>query len=456
MDKIDGTILVIDDNQSILKSLKLFLKYKFSEVLTLSNPNNIHKVLGSNDIDIVLLDMNFTAGINTGNEGLFWLNEIKKESPDTVVILITAYGHTELAVKAIKKGGFDFIEKPWNNQKLLATLQAAFEMRKSKLKVKKLEEKQSIINKSNNDFHFIDGGSEKMQKVLDTVNKVANTDANVLILGENGTGKEIIARRIHQLSEQRNEVFMSVDMAALSETLFESELFGHIKGSFTDAKEDRIGKFEAATGGTLFLDEIGNLSFTMQAKLLTALQNRQIMKVGSNNPIPLNIRLISATNKDINLLIKDNLFREDLLYRINTVQIYIPPLRERKEDILNLTSYFLETYCKHYSKPGIKINNKAIEQILEYTWPGNIRELKHTIEKGVILCNGNTLTADDFFFEKPEAVNDKLNKILSLEEGERIIIKNALSRNNWNISETAKELKVGRQTLYRKIEKYDI
>ncbi len=457
MQKIDGTILVIDDNQSILNSLNLFLKYKFHKVLTLSNPNNIYQVLDKQIIDIVLLDMNFTAGINSGNEGLFWLNEIKKKSPETIVILITAYGDTELAVKAIKQGGFDFVEKPWNNEKLLATLQAAFEMRQSKLKVKKLEEKQAAINTNlNADIHFIGGESESMKKVFTMVEKVAQTDANVLILGENGTGKELIARRIHQLSERKNEVFMSVDMAALSETLFESELFGHCKGSFTDAKEDRTGKFEAASGGTLFLDEIGNLSFTMQAKLLTALQNRKITKIGSNTSIPIDIRLISATNKNISQLIEDNLFREDLLYRINTVQIVLPPLRERKEDMISLTNHFLHMYSAHYNKPGLRINNKAIERIINYSWPGNIRELKHTIEKGVILCNGNTLTADDFFFEKPETTSAKLDKVFSLEEGEKIIIKNALSRNNWNISETAKELKVGRQTLYRKIEKYDI
>lgn len=455
--KKEGKILIVDDNQSVLESLKLFLKYKFLEIDTISNPNLISNKLNQNNYDIVLLDMNFSAGINTGNEGLYWLNEIIKLSPETIIILITAYGDSELAVKAIKAGAYDFIEKPWNNQKLLATMQAAFEMRKSKIKIKNLEHKQKALNQNTNqDFEFITGNSPAMNKVISAIEKVAKTDANVLILGENGTGKELIARKIHQLSNRKNEIFMNVDMASLSETLFESELFGHIKGSFTDAKEDRIGKFEAANGGTLFLDEIGNLSFTMQAKLLTALQNRQISKVGSNTIIPLDIRLITATNKNVYQLISENLFREDLLYRINTVQVTLPPLRERKEDILILVNYFLDIYAKHYNKQGIKINNKATEKIIEYSWPGNIRELKHTIEKAVILSNEMTLTSEDFFFEKASNRSNELNQAISLEEGEKIIIKNALQRNNWNISETAKELAVGRQTLYRKIERYDI
>ncbi len=455
--KKEGKVLIVDDNQSVLESLKLFLKYKFTEVETISNPNLISSKLSQKEFDIVLLDMNFSAGINTGNEGLYWLNEITKISPETIIILITAYGDSELAVKAIKAGAYDFLEKPWNNQKLLATMQAAYEMRKTKLKIKNLEHKQQALKQNTKqEFEFITGNSVSMNKVLNTVDKVAKTDANVIILGENGTGKELIAKRIHQLSNRKNEYFMNVDMASLSESLFESELFGHVKGAFTDAKEDRIGKFEAANGGTLFLDEIGNLSFTMQAKLLTALQNRQISKVGSNKIIPLDIRLITATNKNIDQLISDNLFREDLLYRINTVQVTIPPLIERKDDILILVNHFLDIYSKHYNKQGLKINNNATEKILEYSWPGNIRELKHTIEKAVILSNEMTLSSEDFFFEKASSNSNDFDHAISLEDGEKIIIKNALQRNNWNISETAKELKVGRQTLYRKIERYDI
>lgn len=456
MDKKEGSILIVDDNQSVLNSLELFLKYKFNEVITLNNPNKLHQIISSKDIDIILLDMNFSAGINTGNEGIFWLNEILKINKDIVVVLITAYGDSELAVKAIKSGAFDFVEKPWNNQKLLATLSAAMEMRKSKQKVKILEkQKDSLKQNSSREIQMI-YQSKEMVEIMKTVSKVAKTDANVLILGENGTGKELIAQKIHELSNRNKELFLSVDLASLSENLFESELFGHIKGSFTDAKEDRIGKFEAANGGTLFLDEIGNLPYVMQAKLLSVLQNNEITRIGSNTPIPIDIRIVTATNKDLNQLVSENLFREDLLYRINTVKITLPPLRERKDDIIPLSNHYLNLFSNKYNKPGLKINNLALERILSYKWPGNIRELKHTIEKAVILSESNTLTADDFIFDKSVKSNTDLDKPISLEEGERIIIKNALERNNWNISDTAKELKIGRQTLYRKIENYDI
>lgn len=454
--KLAGKVLIIDDNQSVLSSLKLFLKYKFDEVITVNNPNQILSELNKTSFDIILLDMNFSAGINTGNEGLYWLNEIKQHFPDILVIMITAYGDSELAVKAIKKGAFDFIEKPWNNQKLLATLNAAFELRNSRLKIKRLEEQKKVITQNTTKETNIIYKSQEMESVLKTVAKVAKTDANVLILGENGTGKELIAQKIHELSNRKNEIFMNIDMAALNENLFESELFGYKKGAFTDAKEDRVGKFESANGGTLFLDEIGNLSYLMQAKLLTALQNRTISKLGSSEKISVDVRLLSATNKDLSKLIEESLFREDLLYRINTVKITIPPLRERKEDIIPIMNYYLDFFSNRYNKSGIRINNKAIEKILSYNWPGNIRELKHTIEKAIILCESNTLTTEDFVFDKLSNNSSDLDKPISLEEGERIIIQNALNRNNWNISETAKELNVGRQTLYRKIEKYDI
>lgn len=454
--KLAGKVLIIDDNQSVLSSLKLFLKYKFDEVITVNNPNQILSELNKTSFDIILLDMNFSAGINTGNEGLYWLNEIKQHFPDILVIMITAYGDSELAVKAIKKGAFDFIEKPWNNQKLLATLNAAFELRNSRLKIKRLEEQKKVITQNTTKETNIIYKSQEMESVLKTVAKVAKTDANVLILGENGTGKELIAQKIHELSNRKNEIFMNIDMAALNENLFESELFGYKKGAFTDAKEDRVGKFESANGGTLFLDEIGNLSYLMQAKLLTALQNRTISKLGSSEKISVDVRLLSATNKDLSKLIEESLFREDLLYRINTVKITIPPLRERKEDIIPIMNYYLDFFSNRYNKSGIRINNKAIEKILSYNWPGNIRELKHTIEKAIILCESNTLTTEDFVFDKLSNNSSDLDKPISLEEGEKIIIQNALNRNNWNISETAKELNVGRQTLYRKIEKYDI
>lgn len=452
----EGHILVIDDNQSVLDSINLFLKYKFLQVSILNNPNQIVNKVRTNEFDVILLDMNFSAGINTGNEGIYWLNEIKKVKKDLPVVMITAYGDSELAVKAIKSGAFDFIEKPWSNEKLLATLNAALEHNKSNKKIIKLESEQKALKQNTKKEATIIYKSSQMDEVMKTLYKVAKTDANVLILGENGTGKELIAQKIHAFSQRTNEIFLSVDMASLNENLFESELFGHKKGAFTDAKEDRTGKFEAANNGTLFLDEIGNLSYMMQAKLLTALQNREIIKMGTNEQIPVDIRLISATNKDLKKLISDNLFREDLLYRINTVQIIIPPLRDRKDDIIPLTNYYLEHFASKYNKQGLKINNKAIDNLLKYNWPGNVRELKHAIEKAVILSDTNTLTENDFFFEKAQQNENTLNEPISLEEGEKIIIKTALERNNWNISETAKELKVGRQTLYRKIEKYDI
>jgi len=454
--KSEGKVIIIDDNQSVLNSLKLFLKYKFKEVVTTSNPNNIISELNKTKFDIVLLDMNFSAGINSGNEGIYWLNEIKTKHPDIPIIMITAYGDSELAVKAIKTGAFDFIEKPWNNQKLLATLNAAYELRKSKLKVKDLEEqKKGIALNTTKEISFI-YKSPEMENIMKIVKKVAKTDANVLILGENGTGKELIAQKIHELSARKDEIFMNIDMAALNENLFESELFGYKKGAFTDAKEDRTGKFETANGGTLFLDEIGNLSYLMQAKLLTSLQNRTISKLGSSETVSIDVRLISATNKDLEQFVEENLFREDLLYRINTVKITIPPLRERKDDIIPLLNFYMDYFANRYNKPGLKINNKAIDKIIAYHWPGNIRELKHTVEKAIILCDNSMLTAEDFVFDKTSSNESKLDKPLSLEEGEKIIIQNALNRNNWNISETAKELNVGRQTLYRKIEKYDI
>jgi DNA-binding NtrC family response regulator len=456
MDKKEGSILIVDDNQSVLSSLELFLKYKFKEVIAVSNPNKLHQLISTKEIDIVLLDMNFSAGINTGNEGIFWLNEILKINPETVVVLITAYGDSELAVKAIKSGAFDFIEKPWNNQKLLATLHAALELRKSKQKVKILERQKDTLKQNSSKETQMIYHSKEMLEIMRTVSKVAKTNANVLILGENGTGKELIAQKIHELSSRKNELFLTVDLASLSENLFESELFGHIKGSFTDAKEDRTGKFEAANGGTLFLDEIGNLPYVMQAKLLSVLQNNEITRIGSNTPIPIDIRIVTATNKDLNQLVSENLFREDLIYRINTVKITLPPLRERKDDIIPLTNHYLISFSTKYNKPGLKINNQALEKILSYKWPGNIRELKHTIEKAVILSESNTLTINDFVFDNSIKSNTEIDKPISLEEGEKLIIKNALERNNWNISETAKELKIGRQTLYRKIDSYDI
>jgi len=455
MTEKNGEILIVDDSISVLKSLELYLKHYFKSVKTLSSPNQIPFLLSTENIDIIMLDMNFTAGINTGNEGIFWLRKILKQDPAVVVIMITAYGDIELAVRALKEGATDFITKPWDNQKLLATLQAALKLRLSNKEIRKLRLKQKQISEDiNRNYGQIIGESEVMKDLYKTINKVASTDANILLMGENGTGKELIAREIHRQSKRSQKDFISVDLGALSETLFESELFGHVKGAYTDAKDDRIGRFEAASEGTLFLDEIGNLNFSLQAKLLSAIENKKITPLGSNKEIPVDIRIISATNKDLPAMVKDNLFREDLFYRLNTVQINIPPLRERENDIVMISEFYLNQFAGKYDRLPVKFTPGALDKLKSHSWPGNIRELRHTIEKAVILCECDELTPDDFSFTAESNLKTDINKRLSLEEGEKLIINNALIKNNWNISEAAKELGIGRQTLYRKIEKF--
>jgi len=382
----NGKILIIDDNKNILSALELLLITSYKEVRTLSNPNQITSFPDLINFDIILLDMNFKAGMNSGNEGLFWLTEIKKKAPQVAVIMITAHGAIDLAVQSLKKGASDFILKPWNNDKLLATIKTCFLLQKSQKEVDNLKLKQSelkaVINQKKN---LIIGNSKAITNVLKLVHKVAKTDANVLITGENGTGKELIAREIHNVSNRKNEVFISVDLGTISENLFESELFGHKKGAFTDAKENRIGKFEAANGGTLFLDEIGNLSLAMQAKLLSAIQNRVITRVGSNAEITFDIRLVCATNCDLEKMVQKGKFREDLLYRINTIHLEVPALRYRDKDILLMGDFFLNRFAHKYGKGNLKIGEKAQQKLLEHSWPGNVRELQHTIERAVIL-----------------------------------------------------------------------
>jgi DNA-binding NtrC family response regulator len=452
-----GNILIVDDSASVLKSLELYLKHYFKSVKTLNSPNQIPFLLSTEDIDIIMLDMNFTAGVNTGNEGIFWLRKILKQDPTIVVIMITAYGDIELAVKAIKEGATDFITKPWDNQKLLATLQTALKLRLSNKEIKKLKLKQKQINEDiNRNYGQIIGESEVMKDLYKTINKVAKTEANILLMGENGTGKELIAREIHRQSKRSQKDFMSVDLGALSETLFESELFGHAKGAFTDAKDDRIGRFEAASGGTLFLDEIGNLNFSLQVKLLSAIEQKKITPLGTNKEIPVDIRIISATNKDLPSMVTDHLFREDLFYRLNTVQISIPPLRDREDDIILISEFYLNQFAVKYDRLPLKFTSSALEKLRRHSWPGNIRELRHTIEKAVILSEADILTPQDFSFTTESDIRADLNKSISLEEGEKFIINNALLNNNWNISEAAKELGIGRQTLYRKIEKFGL
>lgn len=448
-----GNILIVDDNKSILSALEIFLTPEFQTVTTLSDPNQIPTELRKKEYNLVILDMNFNAGINTGNEGIYWLGRIKESNPEISVVMITAYGDVELTVKALKMGATDFFLKPWDNNKLLATLKSALQLNWSKKEVNQLKEKEkglkSVLNREQK---YIVGSSPQLMQMLNMVRKVAKTDANVLITGENGTGKELIAHEIHRLSDRSQEVMVSVDMGAITETLFESELFGHVKGAFTDARENRPGKFEVADKGSLFLDEIGNLSFHLQAKLLAAIQNRQISRIGSNQTISIDIRLICATNKDLESMVKEGLFREDLLYRINTIQIEVPPLRERGNDVLVLADFFLQKYSSKYNKPNLRINQQAQDKLLKYQWPGNIRELQHTIEKAVILCDGNVLKAEDFLM-RPIHSGKVSETELTLEEMEKRMINMAIEKNNGNLSAAADQLGVTRQTLYNKIKK---
>ncbi len=448
-------ILIIDDNKSVLSALEILLHSEYDNVDSISNPNQISSYPNLKDIDIILLDMNFSAGINSGNEGLFWLKEIMKKSPDVSVIMMTAYGAVELAVQALKEGAADFILKPWNNEKLLATVKSAYQLKKSKQEIQLLREKETHLKQHiNQDKNYIIGNSKAINTVLNLTHKVAKTNVNVLITGENGTGKELIARELHRVSSRKNEVFIGVDMGAISENLFESELFGHTKGAFTDAKEDRAGKFEAAHGGTLFLDEIGNLSLQTQAKLLSAIQQKTIVRVGSNTPISVDIRLVCATNCNLEEMVADGLFREDLLYRINTIHINVPALKERENDVVVLTDFFLKKFSYKYGKQGLKINASALEKLGEYHWPGNIRELQHTIERAVILCEDNVLKPTDFLLNTVQTTSAN-SSVKTLEEMEILMINNALDNHNGNYSAAANQLGISRQTLYNKIKKND-
>lgn len=452
-----ANILIIDDNKSVLTALEMLLQTEFENVICLSNPATLLSVIKQNSIDIVLLDMNFRAGINNGNEGIFLLKEIQKFDPTISVVMITAYGDVELAVKAVKKGAFDFILKPWDNNKLISTLNAAMKLRKSRVENISLKNTTDTLKQElKKPSHSIIGQSESMKSVMNMVKKVAKTDANIFISGENGTGKELIAREIHKFSKRSSEVMLSVDMGSISESLFESELFGHKKGSFTDAKEERTGKFEAANKGTIFLDEIGNLSLAMQSKILSVLQNRSVIKLGSNTPIPINIRLITATNKNLITMIKDGLFREDLLYRINTITIDLPPLRERENDILLLADYYLLKYSAKYDKPGLKINQKASQKLMNYYWPGNVRELQHSIEKAVILADDNILGESSFNLTDNFNDQDMNLQHGTIEEMEKAMILVSIKKENGNMTNVSRNLGISRQTLYNKLKRYDI
>jgi DNA-binding NtrC family response regulator len=448
----NSSILIVDDNKSILSALDILLSPVFETVTLLSGTNQILSELRSKEYNLVILDMNFRAGVNTGNEGLFWLGKIKETYPEVSVVMITAYGDIDLAVKALKAGASDFVLKPWDNDKLIATLKLAIELTNSKKEVKQLKDRESQLKKEfNRDQKYIIGSSPVLMNVLNLVRKVARTNANVLITGENGTGKELIAQEIHRLSQRSSEVMVTVDMGSLSESLFESELFGHVKGAFTDARESRPGKFETANKGTLFLDEIGNISIHLQSKLLTAIESRQITRIGSNVVTDVDIRLICATNRNLSGMVSSGLFREDLLYRINTIHIEVPPLRDRGNDILVLSEFFLKKFANRYNKPEMRINRQAGEKLMKYAWPGNIRELQHTIEKAVILSESSVLKPEDLFVKNS---SPQVNQVFStLEEMERQMMQQALDQNNGNLTAAAAQLGITRQTLYNRLKK---
>lgn len=457
MDKRFTKVLIVDDNEDVLIAARLLLKPHAGMILTEKNPRMIPQLLNNDNFDVIFLDMNFTQDMTSGQEGFYWLNEILKLDPSSVVILITAYGDIETAVKAVKVGATDFVLKPWQNEKFLATFSSALKLRQSRneLDLLKLKHKQ-LSNEIEQNFQELIGRSAAIQKVFNTINKVAQTDANVLILGENGTGKELVARALHRNSHRKDEAFISVDIGAISRTLFESELFGHVKGAFTDARDDRAGRFEVASGGTLFLDEVGNIPPELQAKLLTVLQSRQVARVGSNKYKSIDIRLICATNMPIYKMVEAKEFRQDLLYRINTVEIHIPPLRERQEDISLLAEYYLEIYKNKYKKSELKISPSALSRLENYYWPGNVRELQHTIERSVILSEDSILEPTDFFLT-PQAKELGLQlENYNLDEVERVVIQQVIKKNEGNITKAAKELGLTRTSLYRRMEKYGL
>jgi DNA-binding NtrC family response regulator len=458
MDKKTGKILVVDDDEDILQAARLLLKKHVAQVVTEKNPKSISSLMKNEAFDVILLDMNFAKGATSGKEGFSWLSKILEIDPSIVVVLITAFGDVEMAVRAIKEGATDFVLKPWQNEKLIATVSTAIRLRQSRIEADNLRSRQKQLSKDlDQPFHDFIGHSPVMAKVFATIQKLAKTDANVLILGENGTGKELVARELHRQSQRADEVFISVDMGAVSETLFESELFGHVKGAFTDAREDRAGRFEIASGGTLFLDEICNLPLTLQAKLLTVLDSRKVIRLGSNKHIPIDVRLICATNMPIHEMVAENKFRQDLLYRINTVEIHMPPLKERPEDIQLLVDHFLKIYCTKYNKPLKRMSPATMKRVEKYPWPGNVRELQHAIERAVIMSDSTTFQPSDFFFPSIGTKEDSLIfDDYNLEEIEKLVIRKALSKHGGNISLAAKELGLSRTSLYRRFEKYGL
>ena len=459
MKKTEAIILVIDDDEDVLITANLLLKQKYTKIITRSNPREINRLISTESIDLILLDMNYRVGYNDGKEGMYWLKHILEINPETVVILMTAFGEVELAVDAIKSGAFDFILKPWSNEKFLATINAALELRRSNLKLKALKTTNKALKEEiDKGFGPIIGSSDAMQKVIETIKKVSDTPANVLILGENGTGKQHFAREIHRLSKRKNKPFVHVDLGSLSENLFEGELFGHKKGAFTDAKEDKIGRFELAEDGTIFLDEIGNLPLSLQKKLLTVLQDLKVTRIGEGIERPIKARMVFATNAPLNTWVSEGKFRQDLLYRINTIEIEIPPLRSRPSDIPEFVQFYLQSFKEKYHKPHLTISKEALEVLKAHRWPGNIRELQHTIERGVIMADGKEIKATDFNLTKASSAKHSaaIPENFNLAEIEKLLVEKALEKHQGNISKAAKELGLTRAALYRRMEKYNL
>jgi DNA-binding NtrC family response regulator len=455
-----GKILLVDDDQHVLYTARMVLKPHFETVRTESSPSQIRDLLSKEHYDVVLLDMNFAPGATSGKEGLQWLKVIRELDPEAGIVMNTAYGDIGLAVAAMKEGATDFLVKPWDKEKLVATITSVYQLSRARREVNRLKSHQRVLNQpARAEEGEMLSRSAAMQNVLRTVEKVAATDANVLILGENGTGKDLLARLIHRQSPRSEEGFVKVDLGAVASTLFESELFGYNKGAFTDAREDRPGRFEMASGGTLFLDEIGNLTLPLQAKLLTVLQNRQVTRVGSHKAIPIDIRLVSATNQPLHQRVGEGAFRQDLLYRVNTVEVTLPPLRERAEDIPLLAGHFLDVYSRKYGKKGLVLTPATLRDLEQYPWPGNIRELQHAVERAVILGENNQLTTADFLKVAQPGYANGLNQApqsFRVEEVEKHLITEAIRKYQGNLSKAAMELGFGRSTLYRKMEKYGL
>lgn len=450
-------ILLIDDDEYVRLSGEVLLSQHFSKVECLDDPAKVAEALKREIYDVVLLDMNFQPGHTDGTQGQEVLQQIRTLDPAISVVLITAFGDISLAVETVKNGAFDFILKPWQNEKLLSTIRAAAQYSRSQRKILQLQSQQNLLQADMDQPHLeLIGHSSAMKAVFSSIQKVAKTDADVLILGENGTGKELVARALHRASQRAKELFINVDLGSISESLFESEMFGHVKGAFTDAREDRAGRFEAASGGTILLDEIGNLSLPLQAKLLTVLQRREVLRVGSHRPIPIDIRLISATNKPIKQMVQEGTFRQDLLYRVNTVEIVLPPLRERLEDIPLLAHFFLRKYAHKYQKTSLSLPDYVTRKLQKHHWPGNVRELQHAVERAVIMSEANVLHSRDFAFLAEGGPEPDIAPTFNIADLEKWAIQQALRKHQGNVSKVAEEVGLTRGTLYRRMAKYGL